>query len=74
MKLQMDAGKTTARGSVGLVAPNWLITEDAETHGIDGVEINVQNAPQTEAPAEFHNARLRRLPLQSVNAVLQICF
>ena len=53
---QIDSGlgKVTARGTVSLVTPNWLITEPIETHVIDGVEIIFQLAPETEAPAEVH--------------------
>ena len=53
---QVDAGlgKTSARGQVGLIAPNQLIVEDTETHVIDGVEVQFQLAPESEAPAEMH--------------------
>ena len=53
---QVDAGlgKTTARGSQGLIAPTQLICAPIETHWIDGVEIVFQLAPETEAPAEMH--------------------
>eukprot|EP01047_Picozoa_sp_COSAG01_P040397 COSAG01_NODE_3398_length_6144_cov_24.119438_4_plen_271_part_00 len=53
---QIDAGlgKGTARGTVSLVKPNWIIERDVETHVIDGVEIIFQLALETEAPAEMH--------------------
>ena len=53
---QVDAGlgKVTARGRVTLIAPNMVIVEDTERHTIDGVEIDFQLAPESEAPAEMH--------------------
>ncbi|HTV89577.1 MAG TPA: MBL fold metallo-hydrolase [Stellaceae bacterium] len=53
---QVDAGlgKTTARGTVSLIAPNDLIREPVETRIIDGVEFVFHLAPETEAPAEMH--------------------
>lgn len=53
---QVDAGlgKTMPLGRPGLIAPTRLITQAFETHVIDGVEIQFQLAPDTEAPAEMH--------------------
>ncbi|MGA3002332.1 MAG: alkyl sulfatase dimerization domain-containing protein [Acetobacteraceae bacterium] len=53
---QVDAGlgKITARGTQSLIAPTLLIRAPVETHTIDGVEIEFQLAPETEAPAEMH--------------------
>lgn len=53
---QVDAGlgKVTARGRVTLIAPTLVIVEDTERHTIDGVEIDFQLAPDSEAPAEMH--------------------
>ncbi len=53
---QVDAGlgKTVPRGIVSLIAPNQLIVDDTERHVIDGVEIDFQLAPESEAPAEMH--------------------
>jgi alkyl sulfatase BDS1-like metallo-beta-lactamase superfamily hydrolase len=53
---QVDAGlgKGIAHGSVGLIAPNLLITQPLETRVVDGVEIVFPLAPETEAPAEMH--------------------
>ena len=53
---QVDAGlgKVTARGRVTLIAPTMVIVEDTERHTIDGVEIDFQLAPESEAPAEMH--------------------
>ena len=53
---QIDAGlgKTMSRGRLTLIAPTQLITQDWETHVIDGVEIVFQLTPESEAPAEMH--------------------
>ena len=53
---QVDAalGKTIARGTVTLFAPNDIIRQTGERRVIDGVEIVFQMAPNSEAPAEFH--------------------
>lgn len=47
-------GQTLSTGEVSLVVPTVDITETGETHTIDGVEIEFQMAPGTEAPAEMH--------------------
>jgi alkyl sulfatase BDS1-like metallo-beta-lactamase superfamily hydrolase len=50
-------GKTTSRGSVGLIAPTDLIGANGqaiETVTIDGLEIEFQLTPGTEAPAEMN--------------------
>ncbi|SFR69365.1 Alkyl sulfatase BDS1, metallo-beta-lactamase superfamily [Agromyces sp. CF514] len=47
-------GQTTSTGEVGIVVPNLDITTTGETHVIDGIEIEFQMAPGTEAPAEMH--------------------
>jgi alkyl sulfatase BDS1-like metallo-beta-lactamase superfamily hydrolase len=53
---QIDAGlgKVTARGMVTLIAPTQVISQNVETHLIDGIEVVFQLTPQTEAPAEMH--------------------
>jgi len=53
---QVDAGlgKGIARGSAGLVAPTLDIAAPFETHVVDGVTIEFQLAPESEAPAEMH--------------------
>jgi alkyl sulfatase BDS1-like metallo-beta-lactamase superfamily hydrolase len=53
---QIDAGlgKTVGLGKVTLIAPTQSITQDWETHVIDGVEIEFQLTPESEAPAEMH--------------------
>ena len=47
-------GKGVAAGSVGLIAPNVIITEDIEELTVDGVRMVFQNTPGTEAPAEMN--------------------
>ncbi|MBV9834064.1 MAG: MBL fold metallo-hydrolase [Alphaproteobacteria bacterium] len=53
---QVDAGlgKNIARGQVTLIPPNDLIVQKTERRTIDGVEIEFQLAPESEAPAEMH--------------------
>ena len=46
-------GKSPAFGSPGIAEPTLVINETGETHTIDGVEFVFQNAPGSEAPAEF---------------------
>ena len=62
---QVDAGlgKTTSNGNVSVIAPTNIITETGETLTIDGVEIEFQLTPGTEAPAEmnFYFPQLRAL-------------
>lgn len=55
-KGQVDAGlgKATSRGTVTLIAPTLEIKEAIETHVIDGLEIEFQLTPGTEAPAEMN--------------------
>ncbi|GAA1836477.1 alkyl/aryl-sulfatase [Agromyces salentinus] len=47
-------GQTTSTGEATLLAPTLEISTTGETHTIDGVEIEFQMAPGTEAPAEMH--------------------
>ncbi len=53
---QVDAGlgKTLPLSRPGLIAPTWSIAQDFEAHTIDGVAIEFQLTPETEAPAEMH--------------------
>lgn len=53
---QIDSaiGKATASGTLGLMAPTWVIEDDFEEHTIDGVRMVFQNTPGTEAPAEMN--------------------
>ena len=52
---QVDGGlgKTTSTGTVGLVVPTHSATKTGEKITIDGVELNVIMAPESEAPSEF---------------------
>lgn len=47
-------GQTTSTGEVAVIVPTVDIRTTGETHTIDGVEIEFQMAPGTEAPAEMH--------------------
>ncbi|MHA7666574.1 alkyl/aryl-sulfatase [Mycolicibacterium sp. HS_4_1] len=47
-------GQVGSTGEVALIVPTLDITATGETHAIDGVEIEFQMAPGTEAPAEMH--------------------
>lgn len=47
-------GLTTSTGNAGIIVPNLEIHRSGERHTIDGVEIEFQMAPGTEAPAEMH--------------------
>nr|WP_202914053.1 alkyl sulfatase dimerization domain-containing protein [Pigmentibacter ruber] len=47
-------GKMTSAGTVGLIAPNYIVTNNFETMIIDGVKLEFQNTPGTEAPAEMN--------------------
>ena len=47
-------GQTPSTGEVAIIVPTVDITTTGETHTVDGVEIEFQMAPGTEAPAEMH--------------------
>lgn len=47
-------GQTTSTGVIGMIVPTLEITTTGETHTVDGVEIEFQMAPGTEAPSEMH--------------------
>ncbi|WP_273420920.1 alkyl/aryl-sulfatase [Curvibacter lanceolatus] len=53
---QVDAGlgKYISRGQVTLIAPTKLITQPIQNEVIDGVQVEFQLTPGTEAPAEMH--------------------
>lgn len=54
---QVDAGlgkSTPVNATVTLIAPSELIAQPLETRSIDGVEIEFQLTPGTEAPAEMN--------------------
>lgn len=52
--VDMAIGKNSSIGNMGLIEPNSYITKDFETVTIDGVEMEFQNTPGTEAPAEMN--------------------
>ncbi len=52
--VDQSIGKNTAAGNLGLIEPNRYISQDFETLTIDGVEMEFQNTPGTEAPAEMN--------------------
>lgn len=47
-------GQTTSTGSLGLIVPTLDVRETGERHIVDGLEIEFQMAPGSEAPAEMH--------------------
>ena len=47
-------GQGPSQGEVALIVPTVDVKSTGETHTIDGVEIEFQMAPGTEAPAEMH--------------------
>lgn len=47
-------GQRTSTGEVAMIVPTLDIGETGEKHTIDGVDIEFQMAPGTEAPAEMH--------------------
>lgn len=53
-KLAMGIGIGQSTGSVSFIAPTYEITQTGETMTIDGVEMEFQLTPGTEAPAEMN--------------------
>jgi alkyl sulfatase BDS1-like metallo-beta-lactamase superfamily hydrolase len=47
-------GQAPSTGEVAVIVPTLVIRATGEKHTIDGVEIEFQMAPGTEAPAEMH--------------------
>ncbi|MGB3351209.1 MAG: alkyl sulfatase dimerization domain-containing protein [Mycobacterium sp.] len=47
-------GQTPSTGEVAIIVPTVDVRETGEKHTLDGVEIEFQMAPGTEAPAEMH--------------------
>jgi alkyl sulfatase BDS1-like metallo-beta-lactamase superfamily hydrolase len=47
-------GQNTSTGEVALIVPTVDVAATGERHTIDGVEVEFQMAPGTEAPAEMH--------------------
>ncbi|WP_407686160.1 alkyl/aryl-sulfatase [Mycobacterium sp. HUMS_1102779] len=56
-------GQAPSTGEVAVIVPTVVIRRTGEKHTLDGVEIEFQMAPGTEAPAEMHFyfARFRAL-------------
>ena len=52
--VDMAIGKGTAAGTIGLIPPNVVITEDIQELTVDGVKMIFHNTPGTEAPAEMN--------------------
>jgi len=52
--VDQSIGKNTAAGNLGLIEPNRYINQAFETMTVDGVEMEFQNTPGTEAPAEMN--------------------
>ncbi|KJL45007.1 alkyl/aryl-sulfatase [Microbacterium trichothecenolyticum] len=53
-QLGAGLGMTLSTGEVTLIEPTLTITTTGQTHTVDGVDIEFQMAPGTEAPAEMH--------------------
>jgi len=52
--VDQSIGKNTSSGTTGLIAPTRYIEKDFEELTIDGVRMEFQNTPGTEAPAEMN--------------------
>jgi alkyl sulfatase BDS1-like metallo-beta-lactamase superfamily hydrolase len=52
--VDQSIGKNTAAGNLGLIPPNVIIAKDFESLTVDGVRMEFQNTPGTEAPAEMN--------------------
>ena len=52
--VDQSIGKNTAAGNLGLIEPTRYISKDFETLTVDGVVMEFQNTPGTEAPAEMN--------------------
>jgi alkyl sulfatase BDS1-like metallo-beta-lactamase superfamily hydrolase len=52
--VDQSIGKNTAAGNVGLIQPTRYIEQPFEELSIDGVRMEFQNTPGTEAPAEMN--------------------
>lgn len=47
-------GQNTSTGEVGVIVPTVTISQTGESRVVDGVQIEFQMAPGSEAPAEMH--------------------
>ncbi len=52
--VDQSIGKNVAAGNTGLIEPNVIIQKDFETMTVDGIKMEFQNTPGTEAPAEMN--------------------
>ncbi|KQN42277.1 hypothetical protein ASE98_13910 [Pseudomonas sp. Leaf48] len=52
--VDMAIGKNASMGAMGLIEPNRYIEKDFETLTVDGVVMEFQNTPGTEAPSEMN--------------------
>ena len=52
--VDQSIGKNTAAGNLGLIEPSRYVSKDFETLTVDGVKMEFQNTPGTEAPAEMN--------------------
>ena len=52
--LSIGIGMRQSKGSTSYISPTLEITQTGEKHTIDGVEIEFQLTPGTEAPAEMN--------------------
>jgi len=52
--VDQSIGKNTAAGNTGLIQPTRYIEKDFEELTVDGVRMEFQNTPGTEAPAEMN--------------------
>ncbi|WP_454049853.1 alkyl/aryl-sulfatase [Cellulomonas sp. Marseille-Q8402] len=47
-------GQATSTGTVSLIVPTLTVTRTGEQHTVDGITMEFQMAPGSEAPAEMH--------------------
>jgi alkyl sulfatase BDS1-like metallo-beta-lactamase superfamily hydrolase len=52
--VDQSIGKNTAAGTTGLIQPSRIISKPIERLTVDGIEMEFQNTPGTEAPAEMN--------------------
>ena len=52
--VDQSIGKNTAAGNLGLIEPNRYISKNFEEMTVDGVKMEFQNTPGTEAPSEMN--------------------
>jgi len=52
--VDQSIGKNVSSGNIGLIPPTVTINDDFESLTVDGVRMEFQNTPGTEAPAEMN--------------------